>query len=79
MEYYNEDAYIFNELQSLDSSPSYSNHLESDAEWLNRCDILSDNRPLGCQGANFGFANDIPLGGDEFISRTTLTRQLLID
>lgn len=55
-------------------SPSGS----SDDNWSNRYDQLSHSRPLGCLGPDFGPANDIPLGGDEYVSRITLTRQLWV-
>lgn len=74
MEYYNEDAFIFNDCISSDGFSSFGNYSGSDSDWFNRCGVLSNDRPLGCQGADFGFANDIPLGGEEFISRISLAR-----
>lgn len=46
--------------------------------WTDRCNELANGRPLGCMGTDFGPANDIPLGGEGYVSRTTLTRNLCI-
>ena len=37
---------------------------------------LYDSRPYGCMGANFGPANNIPMGGEDYVSRSSLTREL---